>query len=819
MATYDRQVRPDAGVKVLIDPDRRRPRAEEFGAAEGAATQNLGRAIGSVAPVIAEAGQMRDDGIVREAEVAWRARDAEIAAGFETNTGYNAGPEAARARLREQENARREIMAGLTPRQRKLFDERTAGHRINSADRTAMHSAQQERAATLAAHEASIELYSTDAIDSYSDDALFEDALSDTVAEAVEMQRLQGNTDPAALEKVSDDVTQNILTRRALRIGQDSAVQALQYIDGEPRLSQEARAELREALEPMARSEQVDGMLGQFRTDGVPRGGPSGPIDIRRQSNVTVQRESGGRGDAQNPNSSATGYHQYIDDTWLSNIRRAARNGGLDANLIAGKTDDEILALRSNLEVSEQVFAFDQQVYANIIDGTGQPVTPTNLYVMHHFGEGGGAAILRAMTNNPHTPGSVLFGDAEWARIVRANPGLRPGMTAADIHAYSSRGIGGSSGVPGQRQQGFDYGAAYTFANSITDPKLKDEYLRRLRQSQEVDAAAHSARVGATTDSIIERAIATGDNTISMDEKLLLGPELNQIENWLAARETGSVKDNMDVVAGANRLAMSPELADRQAFIQDGYLERLRPDMTEATYNGLVMQREAVRAELEGIRVTQEQKRANPILAAPVTPDGRQRIGAALDRIGIKPGSGGDAAATNRANQEFRLQQALQEAQIAFWEKNGRPPENTEIDDILYGLTLPTNFGRVPGPNTGFFFQREGLPDTATPTIEVDYNSIPITERQNLAGRLAAVLGRVPTEQEIADAYELNALTKAQVPTDFSTVREIDAGDYTYLAGFLGLDDATINDMWSQYLSGVLSGDIDPTREAFTPAR
>jgi hypothetical protein len=141
--------------------------------------------------------------------------------------------------------------------------------------------------------------------------------------------------------------------------------------------------------------------------------------------------ESGGNPNARNPNSSATGAGQFISQTWLDTIR-AAR-----PDLAQGKTDEELLALRTDPQLSREM----TEAYANqnqaILTKAGVPVTPGTTYLAHFAGPGGAVKVLQS---DPNAPVESVLG----AAAVNANPFLR-GMTVQGLQAWADKKMGGSA--------------------------------------------------------------------------------------------------------------------------------------------------------------------------------------------------------------------------------------------------------------------------------------------------------------------------------------------------------------------------------------
>jgi hypothetical protein len=140
--------------------------------------------------------------------------------------------------------------------------------------------------------------------------------------------------------------------------------------------------------------------------------------------------ESGGNPNATNPRSSASGLGQFIDSTWLSTIRGARPD-------LAGKSDSELLALKSDPQLSREM----TEAYANqnqaILTKNGLPVTPGSTYLAHFAGPGGAVKVLQA---DPNAPVESVLG----AAAVQANPFLR-GMTVQGLQAWADKKMGGSA--------------------------------------------------------------------------------------------------------------------------------------------------------------------------------------------------------------------------------------------------------------------------------------------------------------------------------------------------------------------------------------
>ncbi|WP_448191910.1 lytic transglycosylase domain-containing protein [Azospirillum sp. sgz301742] len=149
------------------------------------------------------------------------------------------------------------------------------------------------------------------------------------------------------------------------------------------------------------------------------------------------QAESGGDGTAKNPHSSATGLYQFIDSTWLDQVKRN------HPDLAAGNSDGEILALRQDKAIQGRVMrSFTSENYDLLRRSGVVGVGRGELYLAHFLGAGGAAA---ALTADPSTPlDQIKLGNGERAvpdKAIKANKFLA-GMTAGDVRAWAARKMG-----------------------------------------------------------------------------------------------------------------------------------------------------------------------------------------------------------------------------------------------------------------------------------------------------------------------------------------------------------------------------------------
>ena len=101
-------------------------------------------------------------------------------------------------------------------------------------------------------------------------------------------------------------------------------------------------------------------------------GDPDTTIVVER----IVRAELNGNPKAKNARSSATGAGQ-IDQTWVEMIQRHRQD------LAAGRTRDDLLALRSDPALSREIVARMVERNARMLRKRGLPITPGTLYLAH----------------------------------------------------------------------------------------------------------------------------------------------------------------------------------------------------------------------------------------------------------------------------------------------------------------------------------------------------------------------------------------------------------------------------------------------------
>lgn len=107
-------------------------------------------------------------------------------------------------------------------------------------------------------------------------------------------------------------------------------------------------------------------------------------------------------GTGQNPNSSAAGYGQFTNSTWLSYYKR------LFPERSAGMSDEQILAERFREAPAKAIIGTEARDSAKRLESAGHEVTAGNLYMAHFLGNAGALKVLGA---NPNTSLEDLIGN------------------------------------------------------------------------------------------------------------------------------------------------------------------------------------------------------------------------------------------------------------------------------------------------------------------------------------------------------------------------------------------------------------------------
>eukprot|EP00918_Siedleckia_nematoides_P041000 GHVU01089012.1.p1 GENE.GHVU01089012.1~~GHVU01089012.1.p1 ORF type:complete len:1028 (-),score=127.31 GHVU01089012.1:1524-4607(-) len=224
------------------------------------------------------------------------------------------------------------------------------------------------------------------------------------------------------------ELTRRLDTLSDARSITDEERAEIQTLVDDPDISPRVRSQLYAATE--GRLKGIDGRAAADAVAGVTvgdavrnfGGSTSGISESYYQS--ATNSESGGNVDAQNPNSSAEGLHQFTAGTWSDMMRNHP-----DLNLTVDG--------RRNAAQSWRAMRRFTEVNAQALARAGFDSTNGNLYAAHFLGAGGAVSVL---SGAPDQKVSSLVSE----EVITANPFLR-GMTVSQFQAWSNRKGGGNA--------------------------------------------------------------------------------------------------------------------------------------------------------------------------------------------------------------------------------------------------------------------------------------------------------------------------------------------------------------------------------------
>lgn len=158
----------------------------------------------------------------------------------------------------------------------------------------------------------------------------------------------------------------------------------------------------------------------------------------------TGSRESSGKADAANPDSSALGWGQFTKDTFLSLVKDPATAYALGVR--PGMTQEEILALRTDKAKSIEATAIlAKQNKSQMEAALGRPISDSELYLAHFLGAGDATRFVQTMQTNPEASASAAF-----PKAAASNPGVfnsKAGtpLTVADVYNNISSSFNATS--------------------------------------------------------------------------------------------------------------------------------------------------------------------------------------------------------------------------------------------------------------------------------------------------------------------------------------------------------------------------------------
>lgn len=389
-----------------------------------------------------------------------------------------------------------DVAAGLTERQRQVFNER-AGDMRTSMQRDLMRHVgseaetfqKQETNALVATRLDTAMLY-------WQDPARFDKEMRE--AQSV---FLAGNPGipPEAAEVGMREIESKARAGVVGKMIETDPLGAQRYYDTyKDTLNEADRAQVERVLNPARKAAEADQAVARVKGRPVP--GQAAPSDFGTYRRAL---ESGGRADAKNPNSSATGADQFIESTWVEIVKKARPSWA------EGLTRDQVLALRTDPAKSAEMADALAQQNAAQLQASGLPVTNENLYAAHHFGAKGGVTFAKASLDTPMD--QILSQDQ-----LDANPYLKGKTKAEAIQNWNRRaGATGGDGAAAPLAKA----DALAELNEIADPEVRRLALSQYRTEIEIENIRKAERAEAMVESINTKVEAS-DPTVPLNQAL-----------------------------------------------------------------------------------------------------------------------------------------------------------------------------------------------------------------------------------------------------------------------------------------------------------
>jgi hypothetical protein len=247
---------------------------------------------------------------------------------------------------------------------------------------------------------------------------------------------------------------------------------------------------------------------------------------------IEADENSSGDPSAKNPRSSATGNGQFINSTWLQTVKSAR------PDLAKGKSDAQILAMRSDPAISREITAANAQINAGALEASGVQANGATVAMAHKLGPGDAIKVSKA---SPDTPLKTLLSP----RVLVANPQLAK-LTAGQYYAgltqkFGSSPIGQSPDNPNALTgDALDYVAQQYVSTGQLPPLGNGQIATRNRDAIINRAAQIEKETGSTGyDAVTRHSVlkATGESLA----------QITKMQGMIAASEN-TVVANMDIV-------------------------------------------------------------------------------------------------------------------------------------------------------------------------------------------------------------------------------------------------------------------------------
>jgi uncharacterized protein (TIGR02594 family) len=742
-----------------------RASADDMGAAVGRGLGAVSQGLGQAAQAAAQIQALDDEAIVKERDNALAARLREMQYG---EGGYMtlSGRAAVEARDRfegELERVRTEVGGDLTPSQAAMFNRASTARVSSILDRSIVHQANERKAWYNDASTQRLDTFSQDALAGYRDPNTVMRNIAAGQAELRSMAELQG-WDADALANREAEFISGVHKNVVMRMAQDDPIAADAYrqsVEGSLRGSDRFDLE-RTLAAPLlqARATGVaEGILsGAFveATQPVPpsledelsEAGVPNAADVAAGARMTgIAPYIPGRGQA-----SMTGRVDYMD---------AARSMiGMNERADSGVISDFIKSF-SGIEIDPAQTAWcaafvNGVLGAGGIDGTGQ----LNARSFLNFG---------TAVSEPRVGDVVVFsrGDPDgWQGHVGFFKGYDANGNILVLGGNQSDGVSVASysadtllGVrrPSQGVVGDQVPVNYTPVGlahieqqlaGIEDPQLRDAARQQIMRTVEAQnrimrQEREQVQQGAESWVIANPGVTPDNLPVEMQQALGVSG-MNTLWSWTDSVTSRGEPSTDDVILYELQTMYA---TDPEGFSQAD-LFQYRDRLSDSDWKTVTGWRQTALTD----RRTASDQGANLTSAF-------SQASTALEGLGISTTGLQGSRRTEAAQRVARFNNSLSAQISEFQGREGRPPNQAEVQTLINRLLLPIVI-EEPGSLWGtsqttgnFLFEADTVANAANVSVSVDYANIPRSLRIEIEADLSEELGRNPSEAEVSARY------------------------------------------------------------------
>jgi hypothetical protein len=506
-------------------------------------------------------------------------------------------------------------------------------------------------------------------------------------------------------------------------------------------LNEADRAQVERVLNPARKAAEADQAVARVKGRAVPGAVP--PSDF-----ATYRRalESGGRADARNPESSATGADQFIESTWISMVDKTKPAW---AN---GLSRAEVLALRTDPAKSAEMADALTQENAKTLQAAGQAISNENLYAAHHFGDRKGIAFAKASLD---TPMEQILTPEQLA----AN-GYLKGKTKAEAIANWNRRAGATVGdAPAAPLAKAD---ALSELNQIKDPEVRRLALAQYRTEIEIENVRKAEQTEAFVEEI-NTAVEASDpsmplNKVLSKEQYAWAVEQGKLPLWEQRQENRlkglETKTDPNLFDALQTVFSKAENGDAAA------LAEVRKMDTTKLYASLDRQaRDYVQNRRAAIMASGKKTEA-PEFATEEQLLEQEVFG----KLGIEKNPQKDDTPETKATR-YAFMQSYWAATELKQKEVGRKLTSAERQQVMKDLLLP--FARTVRDQSVASSLNPFDDDKAVETKRgFEIGPVPALDRQQIVEAYRSVYGVVPTEAAIRAEYLRAQGYKPQLETE-----------------------------------------------------